>query len=159
MSIRRVKKERERERENRYRKPKTKRQLHENRFCNVYLRPFLRLITGLYQEVHGIVSDQVYDRRTNQIFQSWKNNSEDWWPFQTIWTINEQRKGARSGVIGWPQDVISVSKYQAYRQERSFRDIINQILDWFNDPLEPINLGAIYFHEPGRTGRTTISLC
>ncbi|UJR31348.1 hypothetical protein I4U23_018844 [Adineta vaga] len=113
------------------------------------------LITGLYEESHGLVSDQIYDRKTNEIFQAGENTSNNWWPIKSIWTINEQRSGARSGVIGWPQNFIHVSKYESYNEKRSFEDIVDQILRWFNDPNEPINFGAIYFPEPGLTGRRT----
>jgi len=116
----------------------------------------IRLVTGLYEEVHGLISDEIYDPKTNSIFQSWKNMSSQWWPLKSIWTINEQRIGARSGVIGWPQNSIVVSKYETYRKERSDKDIIDQILNWFNDPTEPINFGAIYFQEPSLTGKIDI---
>ena len=31
------------------------------------------------------------------------------------------------------------------------------MLNWFDDPKEPINFGAIYFDEPGRTGKWKLS--
>ncbi|CAF1248471.1 unnamed protein product [Adineta ricciae] len=111
------------------------------------------LITGLYEESHGLVSDEIYDRRSNEIFRSWETNSSQWWPIKTIWSINEQRFGARSGVIGWPQKFIDVSKSEVYSEGRSFKDIVDQILRWFDDSNEPINFGAIYFPEPDLTGR------
>ncbi len=76
-----------------------------------------------------------------------------WWPIKPIWTINEQRLGARSGVIGWVQDSINISKYEPYQKDRSNQEMIDQILYWFTDPNEPINFGAIYFREPGITGK------
>jgi ectonucleotide pyrophosphatase/phosphodiesterase family protein 5 len=79
----------------------------------------------------------------------------DWWPYPAIWSVNEQRKGARSGVSSWPQESIRISKYQPYNRSRSFRDNIDEILLWFNDPVEPINFGAIYSDEPDRTGHRT----
>ncbi|CAF1033645.1 unnamed protein product [Rotaria sp. Silwood1] len=113
------------------------------------------LITGLYEEVHGLISDEIYDSKTKNNFQSWKNMTNEWWSFKTIWTINEERHDARSGVIGWPQHLISISKYEPYDKERSFTAIIDQMLNWFNDPIEPINFGAIYFPEPDLTGHQT----
>jgi ectonucleotide pyrophosphatase/phosphodiesterase family protein 5 len=118
-----------------------------------FFRLFIRLVTGLYEEVHGLISDQIYDPKTNSIFQSWENMTSQWWPIKSIWTINEQRLGARSGVIGWPQYPIVVSKYEAYQKKRSYKDIIDQMLSWFNDSIEPINFGAIYFQEPALTGK------
>ena len=106
--------------------------------------------------MHGVVSDQMYNRTTNRVFQSWANATKEWWPFQAIWSINEQKREARSGVIGWPQQSISVFRHQPYEKDRLLRDIIDQMLDWFNDSASPINFGAIYFDEPGRTGKMKI---
>jgi len=113
----------------------------------------IRLITGLYEEVHGLISDEIYDPKTNSIFQAWENMPNQWWPVKSIWTINEQRIGGRSGVIGWPQDTIVISKYETYQKDRSVKEIIDQILNWFNHPTEPINFGAIYLQEPALTGK------
>lgn len=101
----------------------------------------------------------MYDRKTNLTFDPPSIPSTvNWWPYPAIWTINEQRKGARSGVASWPQDPIPLAKYQAYARTRSKREIIDQILRWFNDPIEPINFGAIYFDEPDLTGSIDILL-
>lgn len=111
------------------------------------------LMTGLYEEVHGLISNHMLDPDTDAVFEPSDNMTNgDWWPYPAIWSINEQRRGAHSGVIGWPQDPIKISNYQPYRRSRSFREIIDQILRWFNDPIQPINFGAIYYHEPDLTG-------
>ena len=78
--------------------------------------------------------------------------TNQWWPIKSIWTINEQRSGARSGVIGWTQNSMDISKSEAYQNDRSDRDMIDRILQWFTDPNEPINFGAIFFPEPALTG-------
>ena len=110
-------------------------------------------MTGLYEEVHGIVSNQMYDPGWNLTFeQPDKLNNADWWPYPAIWSVNEQRKGGRSGVVSWPQENLRISKYEPYKRSRAFRDIIDQTLRWFNDSVEPINFGAIYFDEHDLTG-------
>ena len=95
----------------------------------------------------------MFDPKTNLTFEPPQQlTNMNWWPYPAIWSANEQRKGARSGVASWPQEAIRISKYQGYNRSRSFRDIVDQILLWFNDSIEPINFGAIYFHEPDLTG-------
>jgi ectonucleotide pyrophosphatase/phosphodiesterase family protein 5 len=118
------------------------------------------LVTGLYEEVHGLVSNYMFDPKMNLTFDSSSYNITDerWWPYPPIWSINEQRKGGRSGVVSWPQDPITVSKYQAFNKTRPFREIIDQILHWFNDPVEPINFGAIYYLEPDYTGSIFLNI-
>lgn len=101
----------------------------------------------------------MFDPKLNLTFEPpYRITNGTWWTYPGIWDINEQRKGARSGVASWPQDPVYISKYQAYNRTRSFRDIIDQIFLWFNDPVEPINFGAIYYHEPDLTGLVFFSL-
>ncbi|CAF1196965.1 unnamed protein product [Rotaria sp. Silwood1] len=114
------------------------------------------IITGLYEEVHGVISNQMFDPKTNDIFDLPDNMTHiNWWPYPSIWSINEQRKGARSGVVGWPQHPIYISKYKPFSRKHAFRDMIDQMILWFNDPIEPINFGAMYFFEPDLTGHRT----
>jgi len=98
----------------------------------------------------------MYDPETNTVLQSWENITNQWWPFKPIWAINEQRNGGLSGVIGWPQDSLYTAKFNVNRKDRSFQEIIDQMLSWFNDLSRPINFGAIYFQEPDLTGRIYI---
>lgn len=114
---------------------------------------FCSLVTGLYEEVHGLISNQMFDPNLNVTFEQSPNMSNaNWWPHPAIWSINEQRKGGRSGVASWPQDSINIARYETFDRKRPFRDIIDRILSWFNDPQKPINFGAIYFFEPDLTG-------
>lgn len=94
----------------------------------------------------------MYDPKTNAIFQAWNKTDTEWSTVKPIWTINEQTKDARSGIIGWPQYPVSAQKYEPYKKERSFKEIVDRMLEWFNDPNKPINFGAIYFPEPDLTG-------
>lgn len=113
----------------------------------------ISLVTGLYEEVHGVISNEMFDRKANLTFEEPYTSKEiDWWPYPTIWSVNERRPGARSGVSSWPQENLIVSKYQDYNGTRPFRDIIDQSIRWFTDPIEPINFGAIYYREPDYTG-------
>lgn len=121
-----------------------------------------RLITGLYEEVHGLISDRIYDRKTGSLFQFGENVTNQSWPMKSIWTVNEQRIGARSGVIGWPQELMNISKFRMYQPGQSSQSMIDQMLDWFTNSDEPINFGVIYFREPGLTGKelpTSKSFC
>lgn len=113
----------------------------------------IRLITGLYEEVHGLIADEIYDPKTGNVFQFGENMTNQPWPVKPIWTINEQRANARSGVIGWLQDSMNISRFQTDSLSQSSQSIIDRMLGWLTDPDEGINFGAIYFREPGLTGR------
>ena len=95
----------------------------------------------------------MFDPQTNQTFESSGNlTTEFWWPHPAIWSINERRYGARSAVTGWPQARMWISKYEQFHRSRTFRQLTDEMIEWFIDPIEPINFGAIYFYEPDLTG-------
>ena len=68
----------------------------------------------------------------------------------------------RSGVIAWPGVNVPIngyrpSKYQAFNLTRKFDSILQQMIDWFNEPIETrINLGIIYYPEPDITGNILV---
>jgi hypothetical protein len=81
---------------------------------------------------------------------------------QPIWISNQlsnDSKERRSGVIAWPGVDTPINgqlplKYQSFNLTRKFDSILNQIIDWFNEPIETrINFGAIYYSEPDITGK------
>lgn len=95
----------------------------------------------------------MFDRKANLTFEPpYESKGIDWWPYPAIWSVNERRKGARSGVGSWPQENLLISKYRNYNDSRPFRDTIDEIIRWFTDPIEPINFGAIYYREPDYAG-------
>lgn len=110
------------------------------------------MMTGLYEEVHGIVSDEVYDPEKNRLFRSWNDTTDDWWSFTQMWTVNEDRNYARSAVIGWPQNSIKAFKTVPYDKDRSLRSLFDEVLRLFNDQQKPINFGVVHFDQPGATG-------
>lgn len=110
------------------------------------------MMTGLYEEVHGIVSDEVYDPEKNRLFRSWNDTTDDWWSFTQMWTVNEDRNYARSAVIGWPQNYIKAFKTVPYDKDRSLRSLFDEVLRLFNDQQKPINFGVVHFDQPGATG-------
>ena len=117
------------------------------------------LVTGLYEESHGIVSNEMFDPMLNETFSMIKPNSHSFkWFGQNrlatpIWTLNQMNGNRRlsaaewvgSNVVFFNQTIIDIP----YEGSTPFNQYIDKFIKLFLNQTNPINFGAIYFNEPG----------
>jgi len=115
------------------------------------------IVTGLYEESHGIIANNFYDPYLNETF-SLKKTGAKWWSVgaEPIWVTNKlQCQHCRSGVYFWPGSEAEIKKirpdhYKKYDQDVPMQSRIDTVVDWFkSDPS--LNLALLYFHEPDHT--------
>lgn len=120
------------------------------------------LVTGLYEESHGIVGNKMYDPVLDETFlpdiaseQSdprWFDNGGE-----PIWVTNQRQcTQHRSGVLYWPGNEAPIKgilpyKHLPYDYTKPLNERIDIIISWFIDDY-PINLGLLYYPEPDATG-------
>jgi ectonucleotide pyrophosphatase/phosphodiesterase family member 5 len=120
------------------------------------------MVTGLYQEVHGIIGNDFYDPVFHETF-TMRNLDQKWWngtgdyPVVPIWVTNEQAAGDNrtSGVFYWPGSEVKGQQphyFKPYDKTVPFNARVDEIVSWFTDKQRPINFGLMYFHEPDQTG-------
>ncbi|XP_071800542.1 ectonucleotide pyrophosphatase/phosphodiesterase family member 5-like [Asterias amurensis] len=112
------------------------------------------IVTGLYEESHGIVGNAMYDPVWNETY--FMGNESKWWEGgEPIWVTNEKEGGA-SGVIEWPgMDTKIHNFYPTYRMPKynqtfPFDARVDIITELFSNGS--INLGLLYFREPDHSG-------
>ena len=112
------------------------------------------IVTGLYEESHGIVGNIMYDPR----FHSWfyVNNTETrWWKARPIWFTNEKaEKGRKSAVVFWPGSAVKgqmPSKFLKYDSNVPLRKRIDFLVESLKGD-DPPNFLALYFEEPDKSG-------
>ena len=117
------------------------------------------LVTGLYEESHGIVQNEMYDPVLKKKFTIADDQTQtiEWYgqnkEIEPIWTTNqkaeEDRRSAAewigSGVVFDTQTIVAIP----YNRSVPFKDLIDQFITLFTSAHEPINFGALYFDEPG----------
>lgn len=117
------------------------------------------LVTGLYEESHGIVGNNMYDPVFNASFDPY-NTAEvanpRWYSGEPIWVTNQKHdKTHRSGAVMWPSSIAPIEGILPYRvlpySKMPFKDRVDTIVEWFTDDC-PINLGLLYIEEPDETG-------
>ncbi|XP_070570067.1 bis(5'-adenosyl)-triphosphatase ENPP4-like [Ptychodera flava] len=120
------------------------------------------IATGLYEESHGIVANDMYDPVLNEKFHigGEDSTSSKWWDVgaEPIWVTN-QKHGGRTGVYYWPGSETEImgtrpNRYKINSDTTPFETRIDDVIDWFTDE-DPINLGLLYFNEPDHTGQTS----
>jgi len=136
-----------------------------NAFVTVTMPNHYTLVTGLYEESHGIVENEFYDPVFNETFTIPNSLQLKWWngtgmqKVEPIWVTNDAvgDEHHASGAFFWPgSDVIGMQpRYHStspYNDSIPFSVRANTVIGWFTQKHEPINFGALYYHEPDETG-------
>ena len=135
----------------------------KNAFITKTLPNHYTIVTGLYEESHGIVANEFYDPDFNQTFSLDNENQQresKWFDNggEPIWVTNQKSSTSRrSGSLMWPGSYAAVKGFLPYRYYAPydfsvpFRTRIDKIVSWFADDY-PINLGLLYFEEPDYSG-------
>eukprot|EP00667_Euglena_gracilis_P010836 EG_transcript_11046 len=116
------------------------------------------LVTGVYEETHGIVGNGMFDPETNSSFNF--STCGSWWDaVEPLWATLE-RSGRPSASYAWPgsncpihgvlpRDVVPFAQSAAFSQR------VDTVLGWLRrDCATRPALVTLYFQEPDSTGHT-----
>ncbi|KAK8720023.1 hypothetical protein OTU49_013618, partial [Cherax quadricarinatus] len=120
------------------------------------------IVTGLYPESHGIISNIFFDPLFDAIFSyttSTKNNGS-WWGGEPIWnTMSFQ--GKKSATFFWPGSDADIqgrrpTYWFSYNGSVPYEDRVQKVLEWLSLPTEQRpDFISLYFDEPDRQGHAT----
>ena len=113
-------------------------------------------ISGLYEESHGIIANQMYDPVFNETFNLRTKDSKWWDGGFPMWNL-VQKHGLRSGVYYWPGSESEVrglrpNIWREYNESVPFRPRVETVVDWLTNSKHGVDLVLLYFHEPDFTG-------
>lgn len=138
-----------------------------NVFPTVTFPNHYTLVTGLYPESHGLVSNSMYDPILNDNFSMRTNDSKWWNTFsEPLWITNE-KQGQKSGMCFWPgYDVEYKGDKPSFTPSglgwgRPFVDPFNTtmpwesrvdlVIKWLKKP-DPPSFVTLYFNSPDEAG-------
>ncbi|XP_071477232.1 ectonucleotide pyrophosphatase/phosphodiesterase family member 5-like [Diadema antillarum] len=112
--------------------------------------------TGLYQESHGIMGNNMYDPEFDATFNQGTAEPR-WWNYggEPVWVTN-QKAGGRSVSVFYPGARVNISGQTAtyyqpqYDESMPFEERIDLVVGLMASGQA--NLGLLYFHEPDSTG-------
>uniref|UniRef100_A0A8C5PBF5 bis(5'-adenosyl)-triphosphatase n=1 Tax=Leptobrachium leishanense TaxID=445787 RepID=A0A8C5PBF5_9ANUR len=115
------------------------------------------MVTGLYEESHGIVANNMYDAATKKTFNNANYKESFWWEEATPIWVTYQAQGHKSGAAMWPgTDVVihgsSPTYYLDYNRNVTFAERIGNITTWFTKPDDPATFATLYWEEPDSSG-------
>lgn len=139
----------------------------KNSFVTKTFPNHFTLVTGLYEENHGIIANSFFDPVFNRTFDFNIPDVENqkWWDgksgttvlaVEPIWVTNDQMGGRRaSGSYFWPGSMVDNQRplyTRCYNMGADFVVGVDTIIEWFTNKTKPINLGLLYVPEPDHTG-------
>jgi ectonucleotide pyrophosphatase/phosphodiesterase family member 5 len=119
------------------------------------------IVTGLYPENSGIISNTMYDAELNAEFRMFGGALTDarWFNGEPIWVTAEQQ-GVRTATVFWvgseaPIKGVRPTHWLPYNSGMSHRDRIDQVLEWLtlSDETRP-DFVTLYFSRPDNTGHS-----
>nr|XP_045597847.1 bis(5'-adenosyl)-triphosphatase enpp4-like [Procambarus clarkii]XP_045597848.1 bis(5'-adenosyl)-triphosphatase enpp4-like [Procambarus clarkii]XP_045597849.1 bis(5'-adenosyl)-triphosphatase enpp4-like [Procambarus clarkii] len=128
-----------------------------NQFVTKTFPNHFSVATGLYEEVHGVVGNSVYDPKLNRTLGMedeglFTQNSH----VSPVWTLNEEH-GGHSGCIMWPGCNVAfrgknVTFRSPFRPRTPFNESIDKSFEWLTNERTPANLVFLYHDEPDHMG-------
>ncbi|XP_021354833.1 ectonucleotide pyrophosphatase/phosphodiesterase family member 5-like isoform X2 [Mizuhopecten yessoensis] len=113
------------------------------------------IVTGLYEENHGIIANAMYDPEFKDEFSIGSFPGSKWWDQgEPIW-ITARKHGLTSGTIHWPGGYIDIqgiraNKIHKYNQSVPFEHRVELAIGML--AKDKFNIVSLYFHEPDNTG-------
>ncbi|OUC43555.1 type I phosphodiesterase / nucleotide pyrophosphatase [Trichinella nativa] len=120
------------------------------------------IVTGLYEESHGIVANRFFDPIMNKSFNYFVDTSSTDAAFFSgipLWQLNDDAAGSnrRSGCMMWvgcdvPINGKHPTHYMTYNGSADWVARVQKLISWFTDEKDPINFGLLYIEEPDKIG-------
>jgi len=111
------------------------------------------IVTGLYPEHHGIVSNWFFDPESKETFGMSKvesNTQSRWWGGEPVW-ITAEKQGVRAACFFWPGSEMEnhglrPSLYTAFDGKMTSAKRVDGLLAWFDlPPAQRPRLSTLYF--------------
>ena len=101
------------------------------------------IVTGLYPENHGIVSNRMFDPALNRsfVYKDSLNNTESvWWGGEPIWAT-AVKQGQLSATYFWPGSEAEIggvrpTYYETYNGKAPDSSRVDKVLQWLDLPVE-----------------------
>ncbi|XP_052245316.1 bis(5'-adenosyl)-triphosphatase enpp4-like isoform X3 [Dreissena polymorpha] len=137
----------------------------KNVFITKTLPNHFTMVTGLYEETHGIVGNVMYDPVFNATYYGMNTTIQSesrWYTGEPIWVTNQrQRTDYRSGCVCWPSSGAVLEGFRPYQhipwktaEDFPYKERFKTAVKWFTDHENPTNLVLVYIDNPDIIGHT-----
>ncbi|XP_010225544.1 PREDICTED: bis(5'-adenosyl)-triphosphatase ENPP4 isoform X2 [Tinamus guttatus] len=115
------------------------------------------IVTGLYEESHGIVANDMYDADAKKTFSQFNDSDPFWWNGAVpIWVTNQQGNRASAAAM-WPGSDVKIHNttpqfFMKYNFSVTFEERAEKIVTWLNNSNPPVSFATLYWEEPDASG-------
>lgn len=118
------------------------------------------IVTGLYPGHHGIISNNMRDPQSGDVFGTGSNPAVQdarWWAGEPVW-VTAGRQGLGTGVYFWPGSEAPIDgrrpdRWFPYDEATSWDTRVDAALGWLTATAqERASFVALYFEEPNEAG-------
>lgn len=122
----------------------------------------LSIITGMYPENHGIISNYMVDPYTHKTYRLGDDKAvtdASWYLGEPFW-VTAQRNGITAASYFWPGsevmiDYLRPKYFMKYEHEKPYKERVDGVIDWLNLPYsERPHFITLYFHDTDSYGHT-----
>lgn len=119
------------------------------------------IVTGLYPENSGIISNSMYDAELDAEFKMFSNalSDERWFHGEPIW-VSAENQGVRTGTVFWvgseaPIKGVRPTHWLPYNSRMTHKERIDKAMEWLTltDDRRP-EFVTLYFSRPDNTGHS-----
>ncbi|XP_078319808.1 uncharacterized protein LOC111119482 isoform X2 [Crassostrea virginica] len=117
------------------------------------------IVTGLYPESHGIISNNMYDADIGEVFTLSSQTKSDprWWGGEPLW-ITAKKQNKKTATFFWPGSDVNISgiypdMWRMYDGKVGFPERVWEVIDWLTLPEEEKpDFITLYFDQPDHAG-------
>lgn len=134
----------------------------KNSFATLTFPNHWTMVTGMTEETHGIVSNSMYDRSLKKEFShlSPETQTKEWFgqnnATEPIWITNQKAGNGRRSAAEWVGAGVTFDNQSAiyipFNHSKPYTKLIDEFITLYTRDNDSINMGAMYFDEPDRTG-------
>lgn len=138
-----------------------------NNFVTDSLSNQWSIVTGLNQETHGMIQNEMFDANTKSVF-SIENGSigNEWFghdpAVEPIWISNQKADKERHSLVGWAGGEYSWDGQTAYRLDSNglagYTELVGDIIKAMDRTENQVNFGLVYLNALGMIHFLTLDL-
>ncbi|KAJ8305988.1 hypothetical protein KUTeg_016533 [Tegillarca granosa] len=120
------------------------------------------IVTGLYPESHGIISNNMYDPDIGEVFTLSSKTKGDprWWGGEPMW-ITAKKQNKKTATFFWPGSDVNISGiypdiWKLYDGSVGYPKRVDTVLEWLTLPEDrKPDFITLYFDQPDHAGHAS----
>ncbi|XP_046360524.2 ectonucleotide pyrophosphatase/phosphodiesterase family member 5-like [Haliotis rufescens] len=125
-----------------------------NSFTTLTFPNHYTIVTGLWEESHGIIGNHMYDPEFNATFNMGTKETRWWDGGEPLW-VTAKKQGLKTGTYYWPGSEVEIQGVRPnywlnYSDHTPYKERVDTVIDWFK--TKGVQMATLYYPEPDHTG-------